>query len=207
VSGCLRPNLLRQTAGSTTYYYHHDGLGSVADVTSSAGASLTWSEYYPYGMVRQGGTGSGAPAVQPFAFTGEQLDTVTGLYHLRARQYDPGIGRFLRLDPQAQPIADPYQSRYIYANDRPGIFVDPSGMASDEPPADNRQFPPCDLPQKAVGYGMEWVSGLYILDVLVDAAYALTPLPVKVVLVFVGGVGMLGGSQLSQLPCSGPPQP
>jgi len=31
-------------------------------------------------------------------FTGEYLDP-TGLYHLRARQYDPAIGRFLRKAP------------------------------------------------------------------------------------------------------------
>ena len=44
-------------------------------MTSSTGTSLTWSESYPYGLVRQAGVaGSGAPAVQPFGFTGEQLD-------------------------------------------------------------------------------------------------------------------------------------
>jgi RHS repeat-associated protein len=121
-------DLLRQTAGSTTYYYHHDGLGSIDDVTSSAGASLTWGEYYPYGLMRQAGVaGSGAPAVQPFGFTGEQLDPTTGLYHLRARQYDSGTGRFLTTDPVSLPITDPYVASYVYANGSPIQFTDPSG--------------------------------------------------------------------------------
>lgn len=84
-------DLLSQKAGNKTFYYHHDGLGSVADVTGSTGTSLIWEEYYPYGLVRQGGSGTGAPT-NPFNFTGEQFDTVTGFYHLRARQYDPGTG-------------------------------------------------------------------------------------------------------------------
>jgi hypothetical protein len=37
-------DLVSQTAGATTYTYQHDGLGSVADVTSSGGAALAWSE-------------------------------------------------------------------------------------------------------------------------------------------------------------------
>lgn len=120
-------DLLSQTAGSNAYLYHHDGLGAVVDVTSSAGASLGWSEYYPYGPVRQAGAGAGAPAVQPFAFAGEQLDAVTGLYYLRARQYDPGTGRFLTTDPVSLPIDDPYVASYVYAGNNPTRYTDPSG--------------------------------------------------------------------------------
>jgi RHS repeat-associated protein len=120
-------DLQRQTAGSTNYYYHQDGLGSVTDVTSSTGASLSWSEYYPYGLVRTAGAGAGAPAVQPFNFTGEHLDGVTGLYHLRARQYEPATGRFLTTDPVASLITDPYVSSYLYVKNNPAIWTDPSG--------------------------------------------------------------------------------
>jgi RHS repeat-associated protein len=123
-------DLLRQTAGATTYYYHHDGLGSVGDVSSSAGASLSWGEYYPYGLARQAGTGAGAPAVQPFGFTGEQRDAVTNLYHLRARQYDPGTGRFFSEDPVQASIQRPCSSPYEYARNNPLVNVDPSGKES-----------------------------------------------------------------------------
>jgi RHS repeat-associated protein len=124
-------DLLRQTAGSTTYYYHHDGLGSVGDVTSSVGASLTWGEYYPYGLVRQAGVGAGAPAVQPFGFTGEQLDSVTTLYYLRARQYDPGTGRFLSTDPAVPAMMDPSVGAYVYVRNSPIGTTDPSGRCGE----------------------------------------------------------------------------
>ena len=35
----------------------------------------------------------------PWLFTGEQQDADEGLYYLRARYYDPAIGRFLSQDP------------------------------------------------------------------------------------------------------------
>jgi RHS repeat-associated protein len=116
---------LTDAAGTT--HYHHDGLGSVTDVTDAAGGSLGWSEYYPYGNVRLVGHGTGAPAVQPFRFTGEQFDSVTGLYHLRARQYDPGTGRFLTTDPAAAPIGAPRIALHVYAKNDPVLNADPSG--------------------------------------------------------------------------------
>ncbi len=44
---------------------------------------------------------TGAPPYydDAFLFTGEQRDCETGLYYLRARYYDPAIGRFLTQDP------------------------------------------------------------------------------------------------------------
>jgi RHS repeat-associated protein len=117
-----------QTAGSSTYYYYHpDGLGSVADVTGSTGTALSWAEYYPYGVLRQAGADHSAPAVDPFRFTGKQLDATTGLYYLRARQYDPATGRFLGKDPVSPPITDPYVSTYAYARNNPARVTDPSG--------------------------------------------------------------------------------
>ena len=121
-------DLLSQTAGSSTAWYHHDGLGSVTDVTDPTAVSLAWSEFYAYGKARVAGSGSGAPAVQPFAFTGEQLDAVTGLHHLRARQYDPSTGRFLSTDPVAPSLTHPYVAQYVYAGNMPLRYTDPSGL-------------------------------------------------------------------------------
>lgn len=118
-------DLVSQTAGASTFYYHNDGLGSVADVTSSTGASQRWSEYYPYGLAREAGGTS--PPVQPFRFTGEQLDSLTGLYHLRARQYDPSIGRFLTVDPIESRQTDPLVAGYGYARNNPNRWADPNG--------------------------------------------------------------------------------
>lgn len=122
--------LLSQTATGNTSYYHADALGSVVDVTNAAGASVAWTESYPFGQARLAGFGGG-PTVQPFGFTGEQLDGLTGLYYLRDRQYDPGTGRFLTTDRLAAPVDGPYFANYVYVRNNPGGFVDPSGLAGE----------------------------------------------------------------------------
>ena len=45
-------NRISMTSGSSTNYFHYDGLGSVVNVTSSSGSPRwTWS-YEPFGAVR-----------------------------------------------------------------------------------------------------------------------------------------------------------
>jgi RHS repeat-associated protein len=105
--------LSQATPTKGPYFYHHDGLGSVTDITSSSGTALAWTEYTPFGAPRASASTSQAPAVNPFRFTGEYRDSVTGLYHLRARQYDPGTGRFTALDPRSPAVGDPYVSAYV----------------------------------------------------------------------------------------------
>jgi len=43
-------------------------------------------------------------------------------YYLRARHYDPGLGRFLQKDPV------PFIQRYAYAGNHPAGYVDPTGL-------------------------------------------------------------------------------
>ncbi len=120
-------DLLNQTtANKGPYWYHHDGLGSVSDITSASGTPLWWAEYQPYGLVRASGSTSQAP-VNPFMFTGQYQDGPTGLYDLRARQYDPTTGRFLAVDPATASVTSPYVSSYAYVGDDPTSQVDPSG--------------------------------------------------------------------------------
>jgi RHS repeat-associated protein len=70
-------------------------------------------------------------------FAGEQYDSrarqnSTGLYYLRARYYDPAIGRFLSADPLAGAPAQPQTlNRYAYALNNPVNRVDPTGLASE----------------------------------------------------------------------------
>ncbi len=126
---------IRQSAG-TQSYYHYDGLGSVANLTSSSGATQwTWS-YEPFGSIRTETKASGNQPDNFLKFTGEYLDP-TGLYHLRARQYDPAIGRFLRLDPAEPSEADPTVSAYTYVANRPTVLVDPRGTVFE--PSDDGQ--------------------------------------------------------------------
>jgi len=75
---------------------HSDGLGSVRAVTNATGSVIQTYQTDAFGVSQAAGTlGS---TTQPFQFTGEQRDP-TGLIYLRARFYDPAIGRFLSRDP------------------------------------------------------------------------------------------------------------
>jgi RHS repeat-associated protein len=65
---------------------------------------------------------------QPFGFTGEPRDA-TGLTYLRARYYDPSLGRFLSRDPLAgNPRMCQTLNRYAYVTNNPATDTDPSGL-------------------------------------------------------------------------------
>jgi RHS repeat-associated protein len=114
---------LRQANG-TPSYYAHDALGSVAGLLSnSGGAQRSWT-YEPYGSIY---TSSGTSPANFLQFTGEYLDP-TGLYNLRARQYDPGTGRFLRPDPLPEALDTPTGSQYAYVRNKPTTSIDPTGL-------------------------------------------------------------------------------
>jgi RHS repeat-associated protein len=66
----------------------------------------------------------------PNRFAGELLDGETGLYDLRARMYDPAVGRFLSLDPRPAGAASPYEASYVYALNSPAAWIDPSGLGA-----------------------------------------------------------------------------
>lgn len=125
---------ISMTSGSATSYYVHDGLGSVANLTSSTGSTQwTWS-YEPYGAIRTEQKASGSQPTNFMKFAGEYLDP-SGLYHLRARQLDPASGLLLTRDPLCLPPGTPTTSRYAYVERRPTVLIDPSGMSSEGPSA------------------------------------------------------------------------
>jgi RHS repeat-associated protein len=117
---------ISMTATGNTHYYVNDSLGSTASLTSSTGATEWTYAYEPFGGLRtEAQDAPGAPA-NVMKFTGQLADT-TGLYHLRAREYDPALGRFTRTDPLESDVVQPLVARYVYAANRPTVMVDPSG--------------------------------------------------------------------------------
>jgi RHS repeat-associated protein len=120
----IGPLSMATVAGS--FYYHYDPLGSVANLTNASGATQWTYSYEPYGSPVVTTNAGGAPA-NPIRFTGQYLDS-TGLYNLRARQYDPTSGRFLETDPSPAPASMPYTGTYAYAGDDPSLGIDPSGQ-------------------------------------------------------------------------------
>jgi len=110
------------STGTNALYYHTDLLGSVTNVTNASGATQLTYDYEPFGTVRSQ-TGTLTNLVK---FAGQYQDP-TGLYHLRARQYDPASGRFLSVDPARQTVTGSAISAYAYAGNRPTVMIDPSG--------------------------------------------------------------------------------
>ncbi|MEW9701496.1 RHS repeat-associated core domain-containing protein [Paenibacillus sp. SI8] len=65
---------------------------------------------------------------QPFKYSGEMMDDKVGLQYLRARWYDPSMGRFVGEDTYAGQISNPLsQNRFSYVKNNPLIYTDPSG--------------------------------------------------------------------------------
>jgi RHS repeat-associated protein len=64
-----------------------------------------------------------------YRFTGQQLDVASDLYYLRARYYDPAIGRFMTQDPFRGWAASPQsQNPYAYVMNNPANLIDPIGL-------------------------------------------------------------------------------
>jgi RHS repeat-associated protein len=79
-----------------TFFYHADALRSVAALTDSSGNVVRSYAYDSWG--RPQATEAAGPA-NPFLFAGREYDVETGLYYMRARYYDPAVGRFISSDP------------------------------------------------------------------------------------------------------------
>lgn len=116
-------------SGTADYYFHYDTIGSVRNLTSSAGITQWTHTYEPFGSLRSETKNATAAPSYSMKFSGELSDD-TGLYYLRARQYDPTLGRFLRQDPMLAPQADPAAATYVYVSDRPTVLNDPAGLCS-----------------------------------------------------------------------------
>jgi len=109
----------------TVHYYYTDPQGTVLAKTDASGHVLVRSDYRPYGSPAQAqGTLPAGPG-----YTGHVNDPDTGLVYMQARYYDPGVGRFLTVDPVDPTAANEFNfNRFVYANGNPIINTDPSGM-------------------------------------------------------------------------------
>lgn len=113
-------------AQTTVEYIHTDALGTPVAVTNSAGAVIERSVYEPYGQLIN------RPLSDGPGFTGHVQDAATGLTYMQQRYYDPGIGRFLSIDPVTAYGGDTrYFNRYWYAAGNPYKYTDPDGRILD----------------------------------------------------------------------------
>jgi RHS repeat-associated protein len=116
-------SLLLASAPAYEQFYQPDGMGSTASVTDTTDALKAGYSYDPWGRMINPVDPLGLK--NPFKFTGEALDSSSGLYYLRARYYDPTVGRFISADPFAGSLRLPMTTnRYVYARGNPLSYVD-----------------------------------------------------------------------------------
>ncbi|SPF37195.1 hypothetical protein SBDP1_1620001 [Syntrophobacter sp. SbD1] len=79
------------------YCYHFNGTGSTAALTDMTQALVNSYSYDPFGQI----LGQQETIAQPFKYVGQYgvMAEPNGLYYMRARYYDPSVGRFISEDP------------------------------------------------------------------------------------------------------------
>lgn len=122
--------------GTSVTFHHHDLLGSPVMVSDHKGRVLWYENTKPYGesLGKKSSSGLGHldntvnEAASNLGYTGHTVDSSTGLVYMKARHYDPVIGRFYSNDPVGFKASNPVMfNRYAYANNNPYTFVDPDG--------------------------------------------------------------------------------
>lgn len=117
-------NLISQSRGGTTSYYHFDAQGSTRELTDSSG-NVTDTNMYDAWGVNVGSTGS---TENPYGWIGKwgyRDDSGLSIHDVRNRQYQQLTARWLTLDPQGF-IDGP--NLYVYVQNQPVTSVDPSGL-------------------------------------------------------------------------------
>ena len=122
---CLGYNSYEESEEAKTYYLknsHGDIIGQVDE----NGNLLASYSYNAFGELVAAVAFGPETSISSFLYAGEQYDAASGLYYLRARHYDVGIGRFTQEDT----CLGDGRNLYAYTHSNPLKYTDPSGHAS-----------------------------------------------------------------------------
>ena len=104
---------------STYHAYHQDEQGSTVYITGADNTAENCYRYDAFGNLTEKREG----IHNRILYTGQQYDQETGQYYLRARYYNPVVGRFLQEDTYRGDGLN----LYAYCANNPVGYFDPSG--------------------------------------------------------------------------------
>ena len=105
--------------GAETGYHIQDEAGSTLFLLDETHKIQKTYHYDAFGMILE----ESGDTLNRLTYTGQQYDTATGQYYLRARFYNPVLGRFLQEDVYRGDGLN----LYAYCKNHPVGYYDPSG--------------------------------------------------------------------------------
>jgi len=123
------------TPAGQTYCYHYNGVGSTIAMTNSSQNIINQYSYDAFGNIanQQENILSSDTKLQnqPFKYVGQAgvMTEPNGFYYMRARYYDPAVGRFISEDPTGFDGGDVNLMAYVGNN--PVTGIDPLGLCPD----------------------------------------------------------------------------
>ncbi|MFZ5596903.1 MAG: RHS repeat-associated core domain-containing protein [Bacillota bacterium] len=131
---------LARKVGGVYYYYLYNGHGDVVGIVDGGGNIVNSYFYDEWGNILS----KTEQVANPIRYAGEYYDDESGLYYLRARYYDPTVGRFISRDSYEGEITNPLSlNLYAYVENNPLIYIDPTGhfLADDWNPDGSFKYP------------------------------------------------------------------
>jgi len=105
-------------------YYTQNAHGDVVNLTNANGEVTKTYKYNAFGVEKD----ISESDTNAFRYCGEYYDSESGTIYLRARYYDPTIGRFISRDSFAGKNEDPLSlNLYTYCANNPIVNIDPTG--------------------------------------------------------------------------------